>query len=513
MKTLWTLLCALLLAFPAFGQSRLTTYGNITAANASCAVAGVCVTLELPAEVSGVSVQITGTYTGTNQFEASADGTTYTSITGYPLPSGSGVTSTTSTGQWQFTATGMKYLRVRGSAHASGTTVVNIAGTSGAFIPPAAASVTVGSVDQGTAGVSAWLVTGTGGTFPATQSGNWAVRNQDGTGNALTSASRGSERALSVQIVDGSGTQVTSFGGAGGTSSNFGSAFPAAGTAVGFSDGTNMQGVRAFDLDSGAGTQYGMGVNLRSIGSGGSAEIGVAANPLQVSLANTAANATALNVSAVQSGAWTAAQSGNWAVRLQDGSGNAITSTSQALDVNVKSGITADVAEGTAASTPATVAGMAETSEAAAVDDGDVVRFRTSTVGHQVVNVGALPQDHWQKSSAGTAIADTTFVAVVAHTDNQFSVVTNLLVTNSDATVGTVVKVVMGTGTLCDTGTAIIWEGYAAALGGGFALANADGLFSTTAHSNDICIGAVTTSAEITWSMSGYKTALDRVSN
>lgn len=55
------------------------------------------------------------------------------------------------------------------------------------------------------------------GTFAvqAAQSGTWNVRNQDGSGNALTSATRGSERALSVQVVDGSGNQVTSFSGSG----------------------------------------------------------------------------------------------------------------------------------------------------------------------------------------------------------------------------------------------------------------------------------------------------------
>lgn len=61
-------------------------------------------------------------------------------------------------------------------------------------------------------------------------------------------------------------------GGAGGTSSSYGSAFPASGTAAGFSDGTNMQGARVFDLDSGGGTQYGLGVNLRIAASGGSTE-------------------------------------------------------------------------------------------------------------------------------------------------------------------------------------------------------------------------------------------------
>lgn len=51
------------------------------------------------------------------------------------------------------------------------------------------------------------------GTVAATQSGTWSVRTQDGSGNSLTSASRGSERALSVQVIDGSGTQITTFGG------------------------------------------------------------------------------------------------------------------------------------------------------------------------------------------------------------------------------------------------------------------------------------------------------------
>lgn len=51
------------------------------------------------------------------------------------------------------------------------------------------------------------------GTVAATQSGTWTARAQDGSGNALTSATRGSERALSVQLVDGSGAQITSFGG------------------------------------------------------------------------------------------------------------------------------------------------------------------------------------------------------------------------------------------------------------------------------------------------------------
>lgn len=62
-------------------------------------------------------------------------------------------------------------------------------------------------------------------------------------------------------------------GGSGGTSSNYGSAFPSAGTAVGYNDGTNMQGAKVFDLDSGGGTDYLIGVGPRIPASGGSAAV------------------------------------------------------------------------------------------------------------------------------------------------------------------------------------------------------------------------------------------------
>lgn len=118
------------------------------------------------------------------------------------------------------------------------------------------------------------------GAWSVAQSGAWPVRLQDGAGTALTSATRGAQQALSIQVVDGSGNQVTSFGG--GASSTYGAAFPATGTAAGFSDGTNMQGARVFDVDTGAGTQYVAGVSLRKAASGGSVEAGTSADPLRV---------------------------------------------------------------------------------------------------------------------------------------------------------------------------------------------------------------------------------------
>lgn len=255
-----------------------------------------------------------------------------------------------------------------------------------------------------TANTTAWLVTGTGGTFPATQSGTWNTRTQDGTGNAITSATRGSERALTVQvvdasgaqvtsfggsssnaaasatgsavpasasytglgvsgtlrgwtglslgsqfagtvaIVDGSGNQVTSFGGSGGTASNFTSAVPASGTAVGFSDGTNMQAARVFDADTGAGTQYVQGVSLRASGSGGSTEIGTAAAPVRTDPTGTTTQPVSGTVTVSQG----TASSLNATVRAQDGSGNALTSAARgserALSVQIVDAAGAQVA-------------------------------------------------------------------------------------------------------------------------------------------------------------------------
>lgn len=71
-------------------------------------------------------------------------------------------------------------------------------------------------------------------------------------------------------------------GGGGGTSSLFGAAFPASGTAAGYFDGTSMQGGRVHDLDTGAGTEYNLGVNLRFGAGGGSVEAGTVANPIRI---------------------------------------------------------------------------------------------------------------------------------------------------------------------------------------------------------------------------------------
>lgn len=99
-------------------------------------------------------------------------------------------------------------------------------------------------------------------TPPSLTNGQKATAQLDASGN------------LKVNVVAG--------GAAGGTSSSFAAVFPAAGTAVGYSDGTNMQSARVFDADTGAGTQYVLGALIKKPGSGGAVDFGTSADPVRV---------------------------------------------------------------------------------------------------------------------------------------------------------------------------------------------------------------------------------------
>jgi hypothetical protein len=233
-----------------------------------------------------------------------------------PLPSG----AATAANQ----ATEIAHLSTLAGAVAGGAVVVADGG--GALTVDGTVGVT------GTVAVSdgsGSLTVDNGGTFAvqASQTGTWAVRSQDGSGNALSSRATGSSRPLEVAILDASGNQVTSFGGSGGTASNFGSAVPSTGTAAGYSDGTNMQSPRVFDADSGGGTQYVLGVSLRKAASGGSAELGTSTDPIRID--PTGATTQPVSLASVPSHAVTnagtfavqAAQSGSWTVTANAGSG------------------------------------------------------------------------------------------------------------------------------------------------------------------------------------------------
>lgn len=122
-----SILFLLALALPAF---PFATVGKISASGSDCSTATRCVIQQVP-QVGGsstatVTIQVSGTYTGTIQFEASPDGQTWYGISGSPVPSGASASSTTGTGVWRFQVAGFTHVRARASALASGYPVVFI---------------------------------------------------------------------------------------------------------------------------------------------------------------------------------------------------------------------------------------------------------------------------------------------------------------------------------------------------------------------------------------------------
>lgn len=112
------------------------------------------------------------------------------------------------------------------------------------------------------------------------QPGTAAVFDVEGTGTAGTPATG----VLTVQGIVG-GTPLPISGTISANNDSVGtnnSAMPTSSTQIGGTDGTNLQAARVFDLDSGGGTQYVLGVGLRKSASGGSVELGTATDPIRI---------------------------------------------------------------------------------------------------------------------------------------------------------------------------------------------------------------------------------------
>jgi len=263
--------------------------------------------------------------------------------------------------------------------------------------------------------------------------------------------------ALRVNVIAGSG--------GGGTSSTFGSAIPATGTAGGFSDGTNMQLARVFDGDTGVGTQYSLGVLLKTPGSGGAVDFGVSGQPIRIDPTGTTTQPVSGTVgisgtvAATQSGTWTV-QPGNTAnttAWLVTGAGGTfpVTGTfwqatqpvSIAATVNVSAAqsgtwtvqqgtppwtVNGDTASGvTDANNPVKIGGVARTSNPTAVTNGQRVNGIFDKLGKQVV-VGALRDVKGVQKTSITTVSETT--VVTAGASGVFNDVYAIIITNKSAT-------------------------------------------------------------------------------
>lgn len=130
LRTLGRTALFLLLALPVLSKAQAPVAADLTAASTDCSVANSCVTLTLLPDTGSAVITVDGTFSGTLQFEITAGRTTvaqtWIAILGDPLPSGAGVSSTTTTGKWGLNVAGMTSIRVRISAYTSGTASVGI---------------------------------------------------------------------------------------------------------------------------------------------------------------------------------------------------------------------------------------------------------------------------------------------------------------------------------------------------------------------------------------------------
>jgi hypothetical protein len=89
-------------------------------------------------------------------------------------------------------------------------------------------------------------------------------------------------QAVTLQF-DANGQLKTSGGGGGASIGLVGAAVPASANYTGFIDAAgNLQGAHVYDVDTGAGVELVLGVNLRLAAGGGSVEVGTAAQPLRI---------------------------------------------------------------------------------------------------------------------------------------------------------------------------------------------------------------------------------------
>lgn len=121
-------LTMLLLLVALCGSSLWATSGKITTNNASCIIApAACLVVSLAQDKGGATLTLSGTWTGTIQFEATGDGgTTWSSVLVTPTNSTTAVTSTTGNGTWQVNTAGFTGIRMRASATVTGTAVATI---------------------------------------------------------------------------------------------------------------------------------------------------------------------------------------------------------------------------------------------------------------------------------------------------------------------------------------------------------------------------------------------------
>jgi hypothetical protein len=123
-------LAILVLLLCGYSFAQLSSTGNITASGTTCATTNACIVMPLynqpTLSTTNAAIVLSGTFSGTVQFEATADGVNWSSIPGIPTAGGNAVTSATTANTWNFGVPSQVAIRARCSTYASGTIAVTI---------------------------------------------------------------------------------------------------------------------------------------------------------------------------------------------------------------------------------------------------------------------------------------------------------------------------------------------------------------------------------------------------
>jgi hypothetical protein len=166
-KKLSVLLLALL-AWSTPAAAQVLDVGSITANSSGGGCTGTansCASFSLAnAAISSVTLQVSGTFTGTLTFEGTSDNSTWFTLSGTKLSDGSSATTTTGTGQFSFNNSGLLGVRARATAAMTGTAVVTAArgyAVARWLTPFLSATYVTGNVQLTSSGQVGWTASAT----------------------------------------------------------------------------------------------------------------------------------------------------------------------------------------------------------------------------------------------------------------------------------------------------------------------------------------------------------------
>lgn len=417
-----------------------------------------------------IGIEITGTWVATLQFEGAIDGTTW-----FPLPvgaigAGALVTSTTANGVWFASVAGLIQVRVRASAFTSGTVQVTFTqsvadaaptytqvvaqGPAAHNQPVAGNPVLVGALGRGTAPTN--VTTDDLTQLWATTNGALCVQLTANGGEVMTgNAANGIDVDVTRLIP---GTAATELGKA---------------EDAAHASGHTGLAVLAVRRDTPAvGSDTDGDYSTLNVNASGRLYTSATIDAALPAGTNNIGDVDVLSLPALPAGA----------NNIGD------------VDVLTLPGVTGAAAHDSAVSGNPLLNGFeARTTAPTAVSNGDAVRGQADSLGKQVVLEGA---PHELDVQGDAVFTNTTAADLIAAQGAGIKIViTNILVVNGHATVGTKVEI--------RDGTTVLQQGFAAPLGGGWSMSNPRGILKSAANAA-ITGRCVTTGADVDIMVSGY---------